>query len=145
MLFPQKNNLAKLLLQKDGPSLACGCGGGPTLVVKHCGPLWSFGARRCVLQGRLCRLIGVFPLGPLHCWASRLLIRFQVREGTTDLGFKPVFTWPEGGNAEPVPWMANVFYPLNQLQLISSGCLQCCLKKASVVHPGSAGKSAGID
>lgn len=41
--------------------------------------------------------------------------------------------------------MANVFYPLNQLQLMSCGCLQCCLKKASVMHPGSAGKRAGLD
>lgn len=28
---------------------------------------------------------------------------FQVREWTTDLGSRPIFTWSEGVNVEPVP------------------------------------------
>jgi hypothetical protein len=39
-IFPQKYHLAKLLLQKDGPSLACECIG-LTLVITHHGQVWT--------------------------------------------------------------------------------------------------------
>lgn len=138
-LHPLEKSSGKIAAPERWSIFSLGCVG-PTLAMKHHGrcrlSLW-------LLEVRQCETCTVDVVGsPVSLHLSDMIdmidtcepsIHISVREWTTDLGSKPIITWPYGVNVEPVPWMANVFYPLNQLQLISSGCLQCCLVKASVM------------
>lgn len=89
---------------------------------------------RPLAHSAMCKVHTTYsPLGVCPSWLVHVLFVFPFGDRLLT-GDPNQFLHGLEGWVEPVPWMANVLYPLNQLQLISSSCLWCCLKRPSVVY-----------